>query len=142
MRHGISKRKFNRPTAHRISMFKSMACSLIEHGRIKTTVPKAKDLRPIIERLVTIAKANDLHARKIVLSRLHNNVSAMKKLCEEIAQRCKERKGGDTRIQKCGFRYGDAAPMAFIEFVDKASSSSTLAQAQDVSGNVNSVKAV
>ena len=119
MRHGISKRKFNRPTAHRISMFRTMACSLIEHERIKTTLPKAKDLRPIVEKLVTIAKSNTLHARKLVLSRLHNNVSAMKKLCDSIAQRCKNRNGGYTRILKTGFRYGDAAPMAIIEFVDR-----------------------
>lgn len=119
MRHGISKRKLNRPTAHRISMFRTMACSLIEHERIKTTLPKAKDLRPIIEKLVTIAKPNTLHARKLVLSRLHNNVGAMKKLCDNIAQRCLSRNGGYTRILKSGFRYGDAAPMAIIEFVDK-----------------------
>lgn len=131
MRHGVSKRKFNRPTAHRISMFKTMACSLIEHERIETTLSKAKDLRPIVEKLVTMAKPNSLHARKLVLSRLHNNVRAMSKLCENIAQRCKDRKGGYTRILKSGFRYGDAAPMAIIEFVDKpvatpASASSNL----------------
>lgn len=122
MRHGVSKRKFNRPTAHRSSMFKSMSCSLIEHERITTTLPKAKDLRPIIEKLVTIAKDNSLHARKLVLSRLHNNVPAMKKLCDDIAQRCKTRTGGYTRILKSGFRYGDAAPTAIIEFVDKPTS--------------------
>jgi len=96
-----------------------MACSLIEHEKIKTTLPKAKDLRPIIEKLITIAKPNTMHARKLVLSRLHNNVKAMKKLCDDLAQRCQNRKGGYTRILKTGFRYGDAAPTAFIEFVDK-----------------------
>lgn len=119
MRHGVSKRKFNRPTAHRLSMFRSMSCSLIENERITTTLSKAKDLRPIIEKLVTIAKDNSLHARRLVLSRLHNNVRAMKKLCDDIAQRCKTRNGGYTRILKSGFRYGDAAPTAIIEFVDK-----------------------
>ena len=133
MRHGISKRKFNRPTAHRISMFRTMACSLIEHERIKTTLPKAKDLRPIIEKLVTIAKSNTLHARKLVLSRLHNNVNAMKKLCDSIAQRCKNRNGGYTRILKTGFRYGDAAPMAIIEFVDRDASVPT-ESASDIAG--------
>ena len=125
MRHGITKRKFNRPTAHRISMFKTMACSLIEHERIKTTLPKAKDLRPIIEKIVTVAKPNTLHARKIVLSKLHNNVRAMKKLCDDIAQRCKNRNGGYTRILKAGFRYGDVAPMAIIEFVDSSLNQAT-----------------
>lgn len=140
MRHGISKRKFNRPTAHRVSMFKTMACSLIEHERIKTTLPKAKDLRPIIEKLVTVAKPNTLHARKIVLSKLHNNVRSMKKLCDDIAQRCKNRNGGYTRILKAGFRYGDVAPMAIIEFVDSSLNQATSSdQNVDVS-TANSVE--
>ena len=122
MRHGFSKRRLNRTPEHRKSMFGSMACSLVEHERIKTTLPKAKELRPIIEKLVTLARADSLHARRLLLSRLHNNKAVSKKLCKDIAPRFANRQGGYTRIMKAGFRYGDAAPMAIIEFVTKSSS--------------------
>lgn len=120
MRHGFSKRRLNRTVEHRKSLFSSMACSLVEHERIKTTLPKAKELRPIIEKLVTLARADTLHARRLLLSRLHNNKSVSKKLCKEIAPRFMNRPGGYTRILKAGFRYGDAAPMAIIEFVNRS----------------------
>lgn len=120
MRHGFSKRRLNRTVEHRKSMFRTMACSLVEHERIKTTLPKAKELRPIIEKLVTLARADTLHARRLLLSRLHNNKAASKKLCKEIAPRFMNRQGGYTRILKAGFRYGDAAPMAIIEFVNRS----------------------
>lgn len=119
MRHGFAKRRFNRTVGHRQSMFRSMSCSLIEHEKIKTTLPKAKDLRPIIEKLITLARDNSLHARRLLLSRLHNNRAIVKKLCDVIAPRFASRPGGYTRILKSGFRYGDAAPMAVIEFVDR-----------------------
>lgn len=122
MRHGFAKRRLNRSSEHRQSMFKSMACSLIEHEKITTTLPKAKELRPIIEKIITLAGENSLHSKRLVLSRLHNNRSIAKKLCEDVAPRLVKRKGGYTRIIKAGFRYGDAAPMAIIEFVDKKKS--------------------
>ena len=117
MRHGFSKRRFSRTSEHRQSMFKSMVCSLIEHERIKTTLPKAKELRPIVEKIVTLARENSLHVRRLLLSRLHNNKAVTKKLLENIGPRYATRPGGYTRIMKAGFRYGDAAPMAIIEFV-------------------------
>ena len=123
MRHGFAKRRFNRTVSHRQSMFRSMSCSLIEHERIKTTLPKAKDLRPIIEKLVTLARNDSLHARRLLLSRLHNNKAAVKKLYDVIVPRFATRPGGYTRILKSGFRYGDAAPMAVIEFVGNNASS-------------------
>ena len=118
MRHGNAHRKLNRTASHRKAMFANMACSLIEHEQIKTTLPKAKELRPYIEKLVTLGKRGDLHARRQVLARIKQE-PAVKKLFSEIAERYKERNGGYVRVLKAGFRYGDMAPMAIIEFVDR-----------------------
>ncbi len=118
MRHGNSGRKLNRTASHRKAMFANMAASLIEHEQIVTTLPKAKELRPIVEKLVTLGKRGDLHARRQVISAIRNDQLA-KRLFETIAPRYAERHGGYTRIMKAGFRFGDNAPMAVIEFVDR-----------------------
>ena len=118
MRHGISGRKFNRPSAHRKSMFANLAKSLIQYEQIKTTVPKAKDLRPIVEKLVTLGKRNTLHARRQLIAKLGNNDTASK-LIDVLAKRYADRPGGYIRIVKAGYRYGDNAPMAYIEFIDR-----------------------
>jgi len=118
MRHGIKGRKLNRNKAHRRSLFANMATSLILHEQIKTTVPKAKEIRPIVEKLVTLAKRGDLHARRQALAFLYDE-EAVRKLFAVLGGRYKERQGGYTRIIKAGFRYGDNAPVAFIEFVDR-----------------------
>ena len=118
MRHGAGYRKLNRTHSHRKAMFANMACSLIEHEQIKTTLPKAKELRPIIEKLVTLGKRGDLHARRLALSKIKQE-PAVKKLFSTIAERYKERQGGYVRVMKAGFRYGDMAPMAIIEFVER-----------------------
>jgi large subunit ribosomal protein L17 len=99
-------------------MFKALSCSLLEHEQIRTTLPKAKELRPIVERLITMARKNTLHARRLALSRLQSG-DIVRKLFDDIAPRFKERPGGYVRIMKAGFRYGDAAPMALIELVDR-----------------------
>lgn len=118
MRHGLSGRKFNRPTAHRMSMFANLAKSLIQYEQIKTTVPKAKDLRPIVEKLVTLGKKNSLHARRQLIAKLGSNDIATKVL-DVLAKRYEARQGGYVRIIKAGYRHGDNAPMAYIEFVDR-----------------------
>ncbi|MEZ5839079.1 MAG: 50S ribosomal protein L17 [Hyphomicrobiales bacterium] len=118
MRHGNRGRKLNRTWSHRKAMFANMAASLIRHEQIVTTLPKAKDLRPIVEKLVTLAKRGDLHARRTVASRLGDEAMA-KKLFEVLAARYADRPGGYTRVLKAGFRFGDNAPMAVIEFVDR-----------------------
>ena len=118
MRHGKAHRKLGRTPAHRRAMFSNMACSLIEHEQIRTTLPKAKALRPYVERLVTLGKRGDLHARRQALSRIRQP-AAVGKLFTKLASRYQERKGGYTRIVRAGFRYGDNAPMAVIEFVDR-----------------------
>ena len=118
MRHKIKGRKLNRSSAHRKAMFSNMAASLLKHEQIVTTLPKAKDLRPVTEKLITLAKRGDLHARRQALSRLGDK-QVVAKLFDEIAERYKERHGGYTRVLKAGFRYGDAAPMAVIELVDR-----------------------
>ena len=118
MRHGISGRKFNRPSAHRKSMFANLAKSLIQFEQIKTTVPKAKDLRPIVEKLVTLGKKNTLHARRQLIAKLGSNETATK-LLDVLAKRYADRPGGYLRIIKAGYRYGDNAPMAYIEFIDR-----------------------
>jgi len=118
MRHHKSGRKLNRTSSHRKAMFANMAASLIKHEQIVTTLPKAKDLRPIVEKLVTLAKRGDLHARRQAISQLRD-VGTVKKLFETIGPRYKERAGGYTRVLKAGYRYGDAAPVAVIEFVDR-----------------------
>ncbi len=118
MRHGNSGRKLNRTASHREAMFANMAASLIVHEQITTTLPKAKDLRPIVERLVTLGKRGDLHARRVAIARVRDE-AAVKKLFETICPRYGAREGGYTRVIKAGFRHGDSAPMAVIEFVDR-----------------------
>ena len=118
MRHGNGYRKLNRTHEHRQAMFANMACSLIEHEQIKTTLPKAKELKPILEKLITLAKRGDLHARRLAASRIKQD-AAVKKLFDTLGERYKERSGGYTRVLKAGFRYGDMAPMAIIELVDR-----------------------
>ncbi len=118
MHHRKHGRRLNRSPSHRRAMFANMAASLIQHEQIVTTLPKAKDLRRVVEKLVTLAKRGDLHARRIVASRLRNE-DMVKKLFETIGPRYQDRPGGYTRVLKAGFRYGDAAPRAVIEFVDR-----------------------
>ena len=118
MRHGQAHRKFNRTAEHRRAMFANMCAALIKHEQIMTTLPKAKDLRPIVEKLVTLGKRGDLHARRQALAQLGDE-AIVTKLFSTIAERYKTRAGGYTRVLKAGFRYGDAAPMALIEFVDR-----------------------
>ncbi|MEP2945722.1 MAG: 50S ribosomal protein L17 [Lentilitoribacter sp.] len=118
MRHGKSGRKLNRTSSHRKAMFANMAASLITHEQITTTVPKAKEIRPIVEKLVTLGKRGDLHARRQALSQIQDK-EAVKKLFDAIAARYATRNGGYLRIMRAGFRHGDNAPMAIIEFVDR-----------------------
>ena len=118
MRHSKGYRRLNRTHEHRKALFANMAGSLIEHEQIKTTLPKAKELRPIIEKLITLAKRGDLHARRLAASRLKED-QYVTKLFDILGPRYTERKGGYTRVLRAGFRYGDMAPMAIIEFVDR-----------------------
>ncbi|RCK28453.1 50S ribosomal protein L17 [Thalassospira xiamenensis] len=118
MRHGMQGRKLNRTSSHRKAMFSNMAVSLLTHEQIKTTLPKAKDLRPYVEKLITLGKRGDLHARRQAISILRDE-KVVAKLFGEIADRYKERSGGYSRVLKAGFRYGDAAPVAVIELVDR-----------------------
>ena len=118
MRHKKAGRRFSRDSAHRQAMFSNMAASLIEHEQIITTLPKAKELRPIAEKLVTLGKKGGLHNRRRAFAMLRDD-AMVAKLFDALAERYKDRKGGYTRVLKAGFRYGDAAPMAFIEFVDR-----------------------
>ena len=118
MRHANAHRKLNRTWSHRKAMLANMACSLIEHEQIKTTLPKAKELRPYVEKLVTLGKRGDLHARRLAVSKIKQE-PAVKKLFSTIAERYAGRQGGYIRVVKAGFRYGDMAPMAVIEFVDR-----------------------
>ena len=118
MRHGNAHRKLGRKPEHRKAMFANMAAALIKHEQIVTTLPKAKDLRGVVERLITLAKRRDLHARRLAISRLRDE-GMVRKLFEVLGPRYKGRNGGYCRILKAGFRYGDNAPMAVIEFVDR-----------------------
>jgi large subunit ribosomal protein L17 len=118
MRHRKSHRKLNRTASHRKAMFANMAAALIKHEQIVTTLPKAKELRSVVEKLITLGKRGDLHARRLVISRLRDKSMAAK-LFETLGPRYKDRKGGYTRVLKAGFRYGDSAPMAVIELVDR-----------------------
>ena len=118
MRHGYAHRKLGRTTSHRTAMFANMSASLIKHEQIVTTLPKAKELRPFVEKLVTLAKRGDLHARRIAISRVRD-VDQVGKLFATLGPRYKGRNGGYLRIIKAGFRYGDSAPVAVIEFVDR-----------------------
>ncbi|WP_018239501.1 50S ribosomal protein L17 [Ensifer sp. BR816] len=118
MRHGKAGRKLNRTASHRKAMFANMAASLIEHEQIVTTLPKAKEIRPIVEKLVTLGKRGDLHARRQAISQIRD-VAVVSKLFDAIASRYATRNGGYLRIMKAGFRQGDNAPLAVIEFVDR-----------------------
>jgi large subunit ribosomal protein L17 len=118
MRHGKAHRKLNRTAEHRRAMFANMAAALIKHEQIVTTLPKAKDLRPIVEKLVTLGKRGGLHARRQAIAQLRD-VAMVKKLFDVLGPRYQERAGGYTRVLKAGFRYGDSAPVAVIEFVDR-----------------------
>jgi len=118
MRHGFHGRRLNRTASHRKAMFANMAASLIKHEQIKTTLPKAKDLRRVVDRLITLGKRGDLHARRQALSVLRDP-TLTEKLFDELAGRYKERQGGYSRVLKAGYRYGDMAPMAVIELVDR-----------------------
>ena len=118
MRHGLRGRKLNRPSGHRRALFANLAAALIKHEQIKTTLPKAKDLRPVVERLITLGKRGNLHARRQVYAVLRND-AVTQKLFGTLAERYKTRNGGYTRVLKAGFRYGDMAPMAVIELVDR-----------------------
>ena len=118
MRHGFRGRRLNRSTEHRKAMFANMAAALIKHEQIVTTLPKAKDLRPIVEKLITLGKRGDLHARRLAIAKIRDE-DMVRKLFAVLGPRYQERPGGYTRVLKAGFRYGDNAPMAVIEFVDR-----------------------
>jgi len=118
MRHRKSGRKFSRSSSHRKAMFANMAASLIKHEQITTTLPKAKDLRPIVEKLITLGKRGDLHARRQALAELSEKAT-VDKLFTTLAERYADRAGGYTRVLKAGFRTGDAAAMGVIELVDR-----------------------
>ena len=118
MRHGIAHRKLGRTSAHRTAMFANMSASLIKHEQIVTTLPKAKDLRPIVEKLVTLGKRGDLHARRQAIAEMRD-IAMVKKLFDVIGPRYKDRNGGYTRVLKAGYRYGDSAAVAVIEFVER-----------------------
>lgn len=118
MRHGIAHRKLNRTASHRKAMFANMAASLIEHEQIVTTLPKAKEMKPFMDKLITLAKKGDLHARRQAIAKVRNK-DAVRKLFEVFGERYKDRNGGYTRVLKAGFRFGDNAPRAVIELVDR-----------------------
>ena len=118
MYHGRAKRRFNRTHEHRKAMFANLCQALIKHEQIVTTLPKAKDLRPVVEKLVTLGKRGDLHARRQAIAQI-KDVALVGKLFAVLGPRYKERSGGYTRVLKAGFRYGDNAPLAVIEFVDR-----------------------
>jgi large subunit ribosomal protein L17 len=118
MRHGNAHRKLNRTAEHRRAMFANMAAALIKHEQITTTLPKAKDLRPVVEKLVTLGKRGGLHARRQAIAEIRD-AAIVKKLFDVIGPRYQSRNGGYTRVLKAGYRYGDSAPVAVIEFVDR-----------------------
>ncbi|MEP0141643.1 50S ribosomal protein L17 [Tateyamaria sp.] len=118
MRHGNSGRKLNRTSSHRKAMFANMAASLINHEQIVTTLPKAKEMKPIIDKLITLGKRGDLHARRQAISQIRG-VAMVRKLFDVLGERYKDRQGGYSRVLKAGFRYGDNAPLAVIELVDR-----------------------
>ena len=120
MRHRMSGRKLNRTSSHRKAMFGNLAAALIKHEQIKTTLPKAKELRSVVDRLITLGKRGNLHARRTAISRLHGDKKIADKLFTVLADRYSDRAGGYTRVIKAGFRFGDSAPMAIVELVDRA----------------------
>ena len=119
MRHRMSGRKLNRTSSHRKALFRNMSVALLKHEQIKTTLPKAKELRSIVDRLITLGKRGSLHARRQALSRLNNDRVIAEKLFSTLAERYADRDGGYTRVLKAGYRHGDNAPMAIIELVDR-----------------------
>ena len=118
MYHGCAKRRFNRTAEHRKAMFANMAQALIKHEQIITTLPKAKDLRPVVEKLITLGKRGDLHARRQAIAQVRD-VALVKKLFDVLGPRYASRNGGYTRVLKAGYRHGDSAPVGVIEFVDR-----------------------
>ena len=118
MRHGFKGRRFARSVSHRKSMFANLAVSLIEHEQIVTTLPKAKDLRPVVEKLISLGRTDSVHARRLAMAQIRD-ADMVKKLFTVLGPRYQSRPGGYCRIMKAGFRYGDNAPMAVIEFVDR-----------------------
>ena len=119
MRHRHSGRQLNRNSSHRKAMFRNMAVALLKHEQIKTTLPKAKELRSIVDKIITLGKRGSLHTRRQALSRLNNDAAITEKLFGTIAERYADRSGGYTRVLKAGFRHGDNAPMAVIELIDR-----------------------
>ena len=134
MRHRKSGRKLNRDSSHRKAMFANMASALIKHEQIKTTLPKAKELRPIVEKLITLGKRGDLHARRLAYARIPDR-AMVAKLFDVLGERYKDRKGGYIRVIRANFRYGDCAPMAYIEFVDRDVDAKGLNSGPDMSGD-------
>ena len=145
MRHNKAQRKLNRTTSHRKAMFSNMANALIKHEQIMTTLPKAKELRPIVEKLVTLSRKNSLHARRQAISKLQDT-SMVSKLFDVLGPRYVDRAGGYTRIIKAGFRYGDSAPMAVIEFIhrdkDAKGQDSGPVQIQDIEEETENTNAI
>lgn len=134
MRHRKAGRKLNRTSSHRKAMFANMASALLKHEQIITTLPKAKELRPIVERLITLGKRGSLHARRQAISKLPaSDKEIVQKLFDVLAERYKERSGGYTRVLKAGFRHGDAAPVAVIELVDRDEDAKGLDSGPDLS---------
>ena len=134
MRHGHGHRKLNRTHEHRSAMFANMAAALVKHEQITTTLPKAKELRPVLERLITLAKKGDLASRRLVASRVRDETQT-KKLFDVIGPRYAARPGGYLRIMKAGFRHGDNAPVAVIEFVDRDVAAKGLDSGPAMGGN-------
>ncbi len=140
MRHGMAQRKLNKTTSHRKAMFSNMANALIKHEQIRTTLPKAKELRPVVERLITLGKKGGLANRRLAFAQLRDEAMVVK-LFTVLAERYQDRPGGYTRILKAGFRYGDAAAMGVIELVDRdpeakgQDSGPSQAQADDAEGS-------
>jgi large subunit ribosomal protein L17 len=118
MRHGLKGRKLNRTSSHRKAMFANMAAALVKHEQIVTTLPKAKDLKPFVEKLITLGKKGTLSSRRQALATMRDETQ-VRKLFDTLADRYKDRSGGYTRVLKAGYRYGDNAPMAVIEFIDR-----------------------
>jgi large subunit ribosomal protein L17 len=138
MRHRNAFRKLNRTATHRSALFASLASALIKHEQIVTTLPKAKDLRRVADRLITLAKRGDLHARRLAFARIRDE-AMVAKLFDTLGPRYAERSGGYTRVMKAGFRYGDSAPMAVIELVDRDTDAKGLdsgpVQTEDAAGD-------
>ena len=134
MRHRNSGRKLNRSSSHRKAMFRNMATALLKHEQIKTTLPKAKELRPVVERMITLGKRGNLHSRRQALSYLRDEF-IVRKLFDGLAARYEDRAGGYTRVLKAGFRYGDSAPMAYIELVDRDEDAKGQDSGPDLSGD-------